>query len=185
MWRERHLSHLYDSHGQASFFRQLLPNMPSGLWSRREGRLQDLQLFRLYSGPWAASLRTGAAVAAATAGAAVRALVLRLAVPRLGIAVQGTFNRSKPSCRVTIVWRSPGAYFARNSQTIASKISRHEKFVSFAIVSFMSAHFKYNGTAPNSREDKVMDFSRLTRSLFVSQNSWVELLLTLAELIST
>jgi hypothetical protein len=107
------VTHLYDPHGKASLLRQLLPDVPGGFRGGREGRLQDLQLLRLYGGPRTASLRTGAAVAAATSGAAIRALVLRLAVPRLGIAVQGTFNRSKPICRITIAraLAGPGGLF--------------------------------------------------------------------------
>jgi len=131
--------------------------VPSGLWSRREGRFQDLQLFRFYSGPWAASLRAGAAVAASTTGAAVRALVLRLAVPRLGIAVQGTFNRSKPPRHNrTITWGLSRDRVADSAT--ASEISRCEKFVSFAIASFMSVRFKYNGRELNSRGNRGMTF---------------------------
>lgn len=91
----RAYTHLYDPHGQPGLLRQLLPDVPGGLRGRREGRLQDLQLLRFYGGPRTASFRAGTAVAATTAGAAVRALVLRLAVPRLGIAVQGTYRTDR------------------------------------------------------------------------------------------
>lgn len=133
--RER-FSHLYYSHGQAGLLRQLLPDVSGGLRGRREGRLQDLQLFRLYSGPRAASFRAGTAVAAATAGAAVRALVLRLAVPRLGIAVQGTFNRTKPSYRVTVV---PTITWVLSRGRLTGEIGRRARFVYSAIESFTSA----------------------------------------------
>ena len=127
MWKEKNFFHLYNPHGQTSLLRQLLPKVPGGFRGWREGCLQNLQLFRLYSGPRTAPLRAGTAVATATAGTAIRTFILRLAVSRFRVAIQGTFNRSKPSCRITIIRPPPpppGAYFIRLAESTTDKYQR-------------------------------------------------------------
>ena len=69
--------------------------MPGRFRSGRKGRLENLQLFRLYGGSRASPLRAGTAVAATTTGTTVWTFVLRLAIPRFGISVQGTFDQCK------------------------------------------------------------------------------------------
>lgn len=69
--------------------------MPGGLRSGRKGRLENLQLFRLYGRSWASPLRPGTAVSATTTGTAVWTFVLRLAIPRFGISIQRTFDQCK------------------------------------------------------------------------------------------
>lgn len=91
--------------------------MPGRLRSGRKGRLEDLQLFRLYSGSRASPLRAGTAVAAATPSTTVRTFVLRLTIPRLGVSVQGTLGRRKQVSLIIDLSSPERSVVARTSNT--------------------------------------------------------------------
>lgn len=84
-------NHLYNSHRQACLFGELFPYVSRRFRRRRERGLQYLQLLGLDSCSRTSSLRARPAVPAAAARSAVGALVLRLTVPRLGVAVERAF----------------------------------------------------------------------------------------------